>query len=106
MFHNGSMKDNLNFNNICSLKEKEKTTRISYQNSHGIYIYRDTTIAMEEVWWTSIKQALLHVGGFSRVCHPWEIYKLLFLLHNVKPDWVEINITNFDKVSIFMSVAI
>ena len=103
MFHNGRIKDNFNFKTICSLKEKEKTTRISYENGYYIYVYQDNTLEMEERRETSIKQALQKVGGHSRVCHPWEIYKLLFLMHNVKPVWIEVdNIMdeNFDKVFI------
>ena len=49
---------------------------------------------MEDYYWSSIREALLGVGGVSRICSYWEIYKLLFLLHNVKPVWMEVNITN------------
>ena len=104
MFHNGSMKDNLNFKALCPWKQKEQTTRISYENDYnGIYVYPDTgVLEMEEASWGSIKEALQNVGGVSRICHNWEIYKLLFLLHNVKPVWMEVNITNdnidYDKV--------
>ena len=111
MFHNGSMKDNLNFQTICSLKQQEQSALITYEDGwNGIRMGNDGKLMMEEYRGTSIKQALQDVGVHSRVCSYWEIYKLLFLLHNVKPDLVEVNITNdnenFDKVSIFMSVAI
>ena len=94
MFHNGSMKDNLNFKAICPLKQKEQSTRISYENDWGIYVYRSGEPMMEEHRFYSIKRALQNVGVFSQSCHNWEIYKLLFLLHNVKPVWMEVNITN------------
>ena len=105
MFYNGSIKDNLNFKTICPLKEKEKTPRISYENGNwGIYFYPDTgELQMEEYGWNSLKEALLGVGGYSQICFYWEIYKLLFLMHNVNPVWVEvtsIDIENYDKVFI------
>ena len=95
MFHNGSMKDNLNFKAICPLKQKEQSTRISYENEYnGIYIYRSGELRMEEYFRGSISAALQSVGKVSQMCSYWEIYKLLFLLHNVKPVWMEVNITN------------
>ena len=103
MFHNGSMKDNLNFKSLCPLKQKEQTTKISYDNNYGIHVYPDTgELEMEEWRGKSISRALQKVGVFSQVCFYWEIYKLLFLLHNVKPFWVEVDIwndnVNYDKV--------
>ena len=58
---------------------------------------------MEERDWWSLKQALLDVGGSSQICWHWEIDKLLFLLHNINPVWMEVNTImdeNFDKVDI------
>ena len=104
MFHNGSMKDNLNFKTLCPLKQKEQTTKISYDNDYRIHVYPDTAgeLRMEEYSRTSIGSALKRVGEHSQVCSNWEIYKLLFLLHNIKPVWVEVEILNdnenYDKV--------
>ena len=103
MFHNGSIKDNLNYKTLCPLKQKEQLARISYQNNWNIYILPETgELEMEE--WFSIREALQGVGWNSRVCWHWEIYKLVFLLHNIKPVWMEVNITNdpenFGKVFI------
>ena len=54
---------------------------------------------MEEHKFTSMSQALqlVGVGGNSQICHTWEIYKLLFILHNVYPIWEEV-ITNIEEV--------
>ena len=103
MFYNGSIQNNFNFKSICSLKQKEQPTRISYENNWDITISPDTTLEMEESR-RSIGRALQRVGVHSKVCWYWEIYKLLFLLHNVKPDWIEVDISNdnenFNKVFI------
>ena len=101
MFHNGSMKDNLNFKTICPFKQKEQSTIITYDNSWGgVYIYRTGELMMED--YSSINEALLSVDRHSYICSYWEIYKLLFILHNVNPKWLEVNITtdneNYDKV--------
>ena len=90
---------------LCPLKEKEKTTRITYEDDYDINIYPETgELEMEESRWYSISRALQRVGGVSHICYHWEIYKLLFLLHNVNPVWMEVNITNgvvdFEKVFI------
>ena len=111
MFHNGSMKDSSNYKTLCPLKQREQTTRITYQNGLGIEFYRDTgELYMEEWRGYSIRAALLGVGVVSRICHHWEIYKLLLLLHNVNPVWLEVNITNdnidFDKVFIISAVSV
>ena len=91
MFHNGSIK-NKNFKTICPLKQKEQPTMISYENGWEIYVYpRSGELEMEEYWRTSIRQALQRVGSRSLICNHWEIYKLLFLLHNVKPVWMEVD---------------
>ena len=75
--------------------EKEKTTRVSYENGWNIYIYPDTgELEMEEYSGTSIKEALKKVGEDSKICSNWEIYKLFFLLHNIKPVWMEVDILN------------
>ena len=103
MFHNGSMKDNLNFKSICPLKQKEQTARISYENNYDIYVYQSINqLEMEGNRWGSIREALLGVGVYSQICHHWEIYKLLFLLHNVNPDWIEVDkiAENINKVFI------
>ena len=104
MFYNGSIKDNLNFKTICRLKEKEKSARISYENGvDGIYVYPETGKLEMEEWdtelWhlgTSIKRALQHVGKNSQICHNWEIYKLLFILHNVSPIWIEAILIDYE----------
>ena len=100
MFHNGSMKDNLNFRTICRLVEKEKSARISYENDYNIYVYPETgEIGMEEH--EGIRGALQDVGMYSQICWNWEIYKLLFILHNVSPVWIEVEdftTENFHKV--------
>ena len=108
MFYNGSIKDNLNFKTICPLKQREQTARITYEhNFQGIYIYRSSgELLMEEYKADSIKRALQKVGGNTMICHYWEIYKLLFLLHNINPDWLEITITtdleNLSKVLLLL----
>ena len=91
MFYNKSMKNNLNFKTICPLKQKEQTTRITRSKKfrHGIELYLGSReLQMEEYRWRSIKIALLHVGEYSQICHHWEIYKLLFLMHNIHPVWI------------------
>ena len=55
---------------------------------------------MEEWSGTSISNALQRVGGYSQICFNWEIYKLLFLIHNVNPNWIEVNITNDNENAI------
>ena len=88
MFPDGSVKDNLNFKTICRLKQKEQNTRITFQNGYDIAVYSGELL-MEQWFEYSIKYALLRVGGYSRVCHLWEIYKLLFINLNINPDWIE-----------------
>ena len=55
----------------------------------------------------SIREALQRVGVYSQICYNWEIYKLLFLMHNVNPVLMEVNITNdnenFNKVLFFIA---
>ena len=104
MFHDGSIKDNLNFKTICRLEEKEKSARISHENGFELlYVYPETgELEMEEWRETTIKQALQRVGGYSQICNNWEIYKLLFILHNVSPVWIEVNIrTDLDYLNVF-----
>ena len=100
MLHNGSLKDNISFKTICPLKQKEQSTIITYENNNGITIYHSSgELLMEEYWYYSINAALLGVDKYSRICHNWEIYKLLFILHNVNPVWKEVNMTtDWDKV--------
>ena len=69
----------------------------------SMYIYPETgELMMEEYSWTSVSNALQKVGGHSQVCYDWEIFKLLFLLHNIKPVLMEVDIwndnENYDKV--------
>ena len=86
------MKDNLNFKTICPLKQKEQTARITYENNYELSIYPGIgVLAMEEQKFLSISSALQNVGMHSMICFEWEIYKLLFILHNVKPVWIEVN---------------
>ena len=101
MFHNGSMRDNLNFKTICPFKQKEQTTRITYENGYYISIYNATgEMSMEEARVNSIRSSLQSVGKHSTVCWSWEIYKLLFLLHNIKPEWIEVDMNvNYHQVS-------
>ena len=40
MFHDGRVKDNLNFKQICPLKQKEHTVRITYQYAKELDIYQ------------------------------------------------------------------
>ena len=99
------MKDNLNFKTICPLKQREQSTRISYENEYSIYIYPESgELSMEEHQTWSIKRALLSVGWYSQICMPWEIYKLLFILHNVHPIWIEVDINDeyWDQVSFIL----
>ena len=92
MFHNGSMKDNFNIKTICPLKQKQNYARITYENGYLLYIYPSTgKLSMEELGWKSIHRALQRVGRNSMICSDWEIYKLLFILHNVNPDWIELD---------------
>ena len=86
------------------MKQKEQRTRVTYENGYsGIYVYPETgELGMEEWRGESIRAALQRVGEFSQICYDWEIYKLLFLLHNVKPVWVEVNITNDDYNKVFI----
>ena len=95
MFNNGSIKDNLNFKTICPLKQREKTTKITYQNNlQNLYIYPSSgLLEMEEFRYSSISRALQKVGGYTSICASWEIYKLLFIIYNINPDWIEIAIT-------------
>ena len=98
MFHNGSMKDNSNFKTICPLKQKEQSIRITYQNKFQ-RIYMDPSsgeLEMEEYRLKTIGSSVQKVGEYTRICNEWEIYKLLFLLHNVNPVWVEVH-TIIDK---------
>ena len=73
------------------LEEKEKSARISHENGFELlYVYPETgELEMEEWRETTIKQVLQRVGGYSQICNNWEIYKLLFILHNVSPVWIE-----------------
>ena len=93
MFQNGSIKDNLNFKTVCGLKEPEKHARITYENGKGIYVdpwIQELFMEQEESFY-SIRRALMEmVRGFSMSCHYWEIYKLMIILHNIKPVWVRI----------------
>ena len=103
------MKDNLNYKTLCPLKQKEQTTGITYQNMHQIYVINRIPgplgandsimlrqpgdsghgeLIMEDWRHSSIKAALRKVGRDSRICHFWEIYKLLFINHNVNPVWI------------------
>ena len=101
MFHNGSMKNNWNFKNICRLKQKMQTMKISLPNSQmasqGLVLSRNpfvpsNSMEMEEHWQYSLRWALeKRVGRESMICHQWEIFKLLFILHNVKPLWIKFN---------------
>ena len=69
MFHNGSIKDNLNFKTLCPLKQKEQSTRISYEYGvDNLFITYTGELIMEEFWWLSLNEALLKVGGESQVC--------------------------------------
>ena len=40
MFHDGRVKDNLNFKQICPLKQKEHTVRITYESAKDLDIYQ------------------------------------------------------------------
>ena len=90
MFHDGSIKDNLNFKTICRLEEKEKSVKISYENDRNIYVYQQWGELQMEEWWM-IRDALQNMGVRSQICFNWEIYKLLFILHNVSPVWIEVS---------------
>ena len=101
MFHNGSMKDNINFKTLCPLKQKEQSAKITYQNGFYIYIWPHTgKQLMEEHRLYSLEEGLLRLASGS-TCYHWEIYKLFFILHNVSPVWIKVeNIMtgNLDKV--------
>ena len=90
MFHTGNIKDNLNFKTICGLEEKEKSVKISYENDRNIYVYQQWGELQMEEWWM-IRDALQNMGVRSQICFNWEIYKLLFILHNVSPVWIEVS---------------
>ena len=92
MFYNGSMKENLNCKTICPLKQKVQTTRITYQNRWNIVVSSGSLWTDER--WFPIDKALQKAGDHSKVCHDWEIFKLLFLLHNVYPVWIYEDIKN------------
>ena len=49
---------------------------------------------MEEYGRVSIRRDVENVDRYSRICQYWEIYKLLFILHNIKPFWIEVDFTN------------
>ena len=89
MFHNGNMKDNLNFKKICPWLQKEQRTEIDFR--YEITFYRGsnkiTPPVMEEYPLYSIKAALQNVGERSKICHYWEIIKLLKIMHNTKVYW-------------------
>ena len=98
MFHIGRIKENLNFKRICPLKQKEQNTRITYKNNYQYFhIYPETRkLRMEEWGRSSFKKALENVGGYSRISWHWEIYKLLIILQNINPIWIEVNKFNDD----------
>ena len=76
------------------MKQKEQSTRITFQNNYGMTLYPGTEKMMMEEWlYGSIKISLLNVGQSSQICHSWEIYKLFFILHNVHPIWIEVAMT-------------
>ena len=52
---------------------------------------------MEDFWEYSIRSSLLRVGD-SCICHSWEIYKYLFVLHNIKPIWINLWRGDYDYV--------
>ena len=50
-------------------------------------------MVMEEEWKYSLRWVLeKRAGSKSMICHHWEIFKLLFIMHNVKPIWIETNV--------------
>ena len=105
MFHNGSIKDNLNYRTICPLKQKQQNTRITYQANRGLNIHPWMgTLGMEEDRLTSIQRSLERVDKNTQICHHWEIYKLLFILHNVNPFWIYIANDDLSKVNNFLDV--
>ena len=92
MFSDGSIKDNINFKTVCPLKQTEQSTRIVYDRYEGIFVYPHTgKLMMEEFFSTRIGSSLQSVGVDSLIGHDWEIYKLLFIMHNVNPVWIKVS---------------
>ena len=107
MFHNGNInKDNVNFRTICPHKEREQRIRISYENDLYLLVSRRGNMAMEHYPTFTFKRALQNMGIATQFCHQWEIYKLFFILHNIKPVWINIPMfTDKENVSkVFLSI--
>ena len=101
MFHNGTVHRNQNFKIICPLKQKEKGSNLVYNRRSSAKFYSGTTtMVMEEYGLSDMNRALMKVGGYTKICFDWEIFKMFFLLHNIKATWTWVPNNPWDAATV------
>ena len=89
LFNNGSVHtrvhSNLNFKNMCPLKQRERVARIAFDQGWYLQVNLRTNYLFEwNIWWT-----LVNSGSRSKIPYYDEIYKLFFTIYHVAPIWTD-----------------
>ena len=95
MFHNGTLRDNLNFKRICGIKQKLHFTKIAFDQSYemAVHISEQTpwigSMYMEEHWFFKLSYSLMKGGHYTQIAWDWEIMKSFFIAYNSYPIWYQ-----------------
>ena len=82
MFHDGTLRDEMNFKDMCPMKQKQKSARIAFDQGYGIVVDNQTNEMVETGWYdTSMALADSHLN--SQIPRNWEILKLFFIVNNI-----------------------
>ena len=87
IFLNGTTKDNLRYNDLCT--KEEHHARIAYNNEDPFFVIDNITNTMIEYPKYDRWQGFISDHGQNS--HDWEILKSFFSNYNVKPTWINCN---------------
>ena len=89
IFCNGTLRDEMNFKDMCPLKKRQKSARIAFDQGMQIAVDNQTNELVETGWWWDMSLALKLSGGYNQIPFDWEILKLFFIVNNIAPTWID-----------------
>ena len=88
LFNNGTLRNEINFKDMCPLKQKKQTVRVAFDQGWFMAVDNQTNEFVETGEW-DMSQALAISGLYTTIPFHWEILKLFFTIHNIAPTWTD-----------------
>ena len=95
LFNNGSQKNEMNFKDVCPIKQKPQFARITFNQGVNLLVDKETDEMVETGKW-DVSNTLLRSGVHSMILRDWELLKLFFNVYNINPIWLPGNSSKGD----------